>query len=536
MLTKSHALDCVIVGHNDMSLRRVEEFMRKTQHQSAAYRDFQANSVRFRGERITYMDLLNETLKVVSGKDHDLHICKLPHLGSCCLISFLKNRNLNVELVNFFNREKDRFADLLAESPNAVAITTTLYVDNGPIIEIVDFIRQHNPDTKIVVGGPHINNVLSCQDAETQDFILNEIGADIYVNDSQGELTLSELLHTLRDHDTRDLSSIPNLVYADHDRNFRRTAKRPENNDINETVDWRYFDKQLYSSTVQIRTARSCAFKCSFCRYPALAGQLSLANLETIENNLRFLDAVNVRNIVFIDDTFNVPLPRFKNLCRMMIRNRFSFDWYSFFRCSNSDIEAFDLMRESGCRGVFLGIESADPQILKNMNKFADVDKYREGIRQLREREIVTFASIIVGFPGETRQSVERTIDFLEEAAPTFYRAETYYHYTNVPIHDQAAHYGIKGAGYSWRHNTMNWQEASQTVEEMYRTIRGPIVLPGYMFDFWSIPYLTGQGFSIDQIKGFTKIAQELLLDSFGEASPNASPHEERLLSLFRAS
>src|SRR5580692_8915848 len=77
---------------------------------------------------------------------------------------------------------------------------------------------------------------------------------------------------------------------------------------------------------------------------------------------------------VFVDDTFNVPLPRFKKLLRMMIDKAWGFEWISFFRCSNADEEAFDLMARSGCIGVFLGIESGDQTILEYMDKHAKVE------------------------------------------------------------------------------------------------------------------------------------------------------------------
>ena len=88
----------------------------------------------------------------------------------------------------------------------------------------------------------------------------------------------------------------------------------------------------------------------------------------------------NIQNVVFIDDTFNVPLPRFKDICRLMIRKNYRFNWFSYFRCSNSDEEAIDLMARSGCKGVFLGIESGSPHILQAMNKAATIEKYADGI------------------------------------------------------------------------------------------------------------------------------------------------------------
>src|SRR5205085_10332281 len=184
-----------------------------------------------------------------------------------------------------------------------------------------------------------------------------------------------------------------------------------EDNDMDEnSVDWSRFEREFYTPGVQIRTARSCAFSCSFCKYPAMAGRLNLTSLPVVERELRMLNDAGVKHLVFIDDTFNVPLPRFKDLCRLMIDNKFDFEWYSFFRCSNSDDQAFDLMYKSRCKGVFLGIESGDPTVLVNMNKFAKVDRYKYGIRMLKERGITTFASIIVGFPGESEETVKNTL------------------------------------------------------------------------------------------------------------------------------
>jgi anaerobic magnesium-protoporphyrin IX monomethyl ester cyclase len=415
-----------------------------------------------------------------------------------------------------------------------VAIMTTLYVETDPVIEIVQFIRRHNPEVKIIIGGPHIFNLFANLENMALDFIFKSIGADFYICDSQGEHTLSLILGELRGDGKHDFSNIPNLTYTFDHAEFHQTNRVIENNDLSESsADWSYFDPPYYTPTAQLRTARSCAFSCSFCKYPLMAGPLNLMSVERIGHELDYLNEAGVKNIVFIDDTFNVPLSRFKDICRLIIRKGYSFDWYSFFRCSNSDDEAFDLMAMSRCKGVFLGIESGDEQILKGMNKFANIEKYKQGIRKLKERGIITFASVIVGFPGETEESFKNTMEFLEDTRPDFYRAELYFHYSDVPIHKQADIYGIRGAGYSWKHNTMDWRRAVELVQTMYQTVRGPTVFPAYMFDFWSIPYLRGKGLSIDQITGFTRIAQEILVNSLGESVPDISRQENQLLNLF---
>src|SRR5262249_29597169 len=151
---------------------------------------------------------------------------------------------------------------------------------------------------------------------------------------------------------------------------------------------------------------------------------------------------------------FNVPLPRFKDLLRMMVRNDFDFQWYSYFRCSNADDETFDLLAKSGCAGVFLGLESGDQTLLKNMNKFATLERYRVGIRELKARGIPPSVSLIVASPGDTPQSVKTTTNFMTEPAPVFSRVELYSHRRSLPSHKDAEKYGIVGEDLSWTHNT----------------------------------------------------------------------------------
>jgi p-methyltransferase len=260
-----------------------------------------------------------------------------------------------------------------------------------------------------------------------------------------------------------------------------------------------------------MRTARSCAFECAFCRFPVVAGALNLTDLSVVEKEMRQLHESGVRNLIVIDDTFNVPFPRFKKLLRMMIENRFEFNWFSYFRCSNSDDEGFDLMAQSGCKGTFLGIESGDQRILENMNKHASVEKYRNGIRQLTQRGILSFASFVVGFPGETRESVAETIQFIEDSEPTYFFPELYYHAENLPIQERATEFGLRSAGYSWRHDTMDWRQAADAVDEMILNVTSSTLLPPYMFSFWALPYLMGHGLSLEQIEKFAIAAAPLV-------------------------
>jgi p-methyltransferase len=364
--------------------------------------------------------------------------------------------------------------------------------------------------------------------------MLSEMGADIYVFDSQGELTLSRICAELR-NSRPDLSTVPNLIYTSDNQTFERTPREIENNDMDEgSIDWSHFSNDLLVPSVQLRTARSCAYKCAFCRYPVLAGDLNLMSLEAVERELTYLKEIGVTHLLFIDDTFNIPKNRFKDLCRMMIDRKFDFKWFSYFRCANADDEVFDLAARSGCTGVFLGIESGDNQMLKEMHKTATVDKYIYGLKKLREHGIFSYASFIVGFPGETEESAENTLAFIDDARPTFYCLESYFHDKKVPIAARAEEFGLTGSSYAWKHDTMDWRRASELVSEGYHRISGSIPVPLYCFDLWTIGYLMGQGLSRDTIERFLRLGAEMLLNGMQTELPPTEHYERRLIDALR--
>jgi p-methyltransferase len=508
-------LDCVVIGYNEVPFARYERFLRNYGENSEAYRDLKFSFVELGKQKLDYVGLMNHVSSQARGTngnapEETYKSGDIPNLAAAYLTTFLRRQGFQTQFINLFQYEKQRLIDFLAAEPLVVAITTTFYVVNLPVNEMVEFIRQHNSRVKIVVGGPLISNHQRNHRNEEFQTALEDIGADIYVIEGQGELTLSRVVNCLKNGD--DLSSVPNLAYFENG-SLKRTKTCAENNSLDDNViDWVGFPEQDLGPTIQTRTARSCAFKCSFCNYPTRAGALTLASLETIEKELDSMQRLgNVTNAVFIDDTFNVPFPRFKEICRMMIRKKYNLNWFSYFRCSNSDEEAIDLMAQSGCKGVFLGVESGSPTILTNMNKSATVEKYEKGIEWLRQYGILTFASMITGFPGETEATVQESIDFIRATKPDYYRSQMWYCEPGTPIQNRREEFKIQGEGFLWSHSTMDSLEAMDHIDRMFLTVKESIWLPQWSFDFWIIPYLLGKGLSLAEFKEFMTEAHNLL-------------------------
>jgi p-methyltransferase len=193
-------------------------------------------------------------------------------------------------------------------------------------------------------------------------------------------------------------------------------------------------------------------------------------------------------------------------------------------------------MGRSGCQGVFLGIESGDQRILDNMNKQARIEAYREGMKRLHDLGILTYTSFIVGFPGETQETLENTIKFIDETRPDYYQVHVYYHSKSVPLQEQAARFGLQGSDYSWTHNTMNWQGACDAADLVRRRITHSIVGTSYLSTFWMIGYLLGKGVAMENIREFMALCAPLLIHNAESwATPAAeSPLAPELLEVGR--
>jgi anaerobic magnesium-protoporphyrin IX monomethyl ester cyclase len=135
----------------------------------------------------------------------------------------------------------------------------------------------------------------------------------------------------------------------------------------------------------------------------------------------------------------------------------------------------------------------------------ASVEKYLEGNAFLKEYEIVSHGSYIIGFPGETYQTVKDTINFIEKSGIDFYRAQLWYCEPITPIWRQREKYKISGSQYEWSYETMDSNMACDLIDEAFLTVKQPIWIPQYNFEFDSIFHLLHRGLSMDQVKSFLR-------------------------------
>ncbi len=396
----------------------------------------------------------------------------------------------------------DGWGALRDYAPRVAALSTTFVLSPQQFRLAAKLLRQALPDAFIVAGGHHVSTTLMRMNADERRDYLFDSGLDALVNDMQGEAALAALCAALRDG--RPLDGVANLLWRGADGAVRENARAPEDNAV---ADLRPdFAGVAPGGVVHVRTARSCSFKCAFCTYPAVAGELALCDVPDAMSWLRRARERGVSTVVFTDDTFNVPAERFEALLDAMIAEGPGFRWFSFLRCQYLEERTVEKMRRAGCAGVFLGIESGSDRILKNMKKGAVARFYRDGVRWLKNNGVPTFGAFIVGFPGETEDTVRETRRFVEDSGLDYYFLQTFYYLHNAPIFRNAERYGLTGEGAIWFHRTMDWKQASAHVARCFDEIEGPVhVHPD--FNMWEYVYLTSRGVSDE---GFRRHREEI--------------------------
>jgi len=519
--------DCLIIGSNMVPIQEHADTVQSLDGNGGAWRDLRLAFVEHQGRRYTPLDLMNLFHDEAASGEATFHNLDFLWPTVTYLCSFLHRRGFKVDWINLFQQELDSLKQKLSSGQvRSVAITSTLYVSPQPLIEIIRFVRSHS-NAHIIVGGPYIAGQADLLTDDEFNNLLLYLGANTYVISSEGEQALAKVLTALRAGES--FHNIANLAFVTQQGSqaaVTKTAIEIESNPLEkETINYQLFPKQSIGQFISLRTAKSCPYACAFCGFPKRAGRYKTLAPELVEKELDALAQIGgITTLTFLDDTFNVPKKRFKEILQMMIRRDYGFRWNSFYRSDQGDHETIELMREAGCEGVFLGIESGSDIMLKKMEKTARRQHFVDAIPKLQSLGISVHASLIVGFPGETDTTLRETQALIEETQPDYFRAQLWYCDPLTPIWEKRHEVGIQGSGFSWRHHTMDSEIASDWVDRLFFTTKNSTWLPQHGFEQWSLFYLQRRGFSHQQIIDYVTLFNAVVKSQMSDKTLKSIP------------
>lgn len=449
----------------------------------------------------------------------------IPLLGGLYLYQHLKREGHDVALIKHAQLEWDEFQNYLKQKPKVIAISTTLLLHPLDIGTVVRMCREVSPDSFIILGGATTWTAYLARPQDEKQFGMYL--ADAVMLDSKGAKSLSMLVDRIKKGKSYD--DVPNLLLFDpknRSKILMRTPARAESFDFHtDAMDWDQVDDRYLGNITWLQTQVSCPFSCNFCSYPVVQGEVKKSDLASVTQALKKLHDRGVRVLLFVDDTFNVPQARFIEFLKVL--KQFQFTWVAYIRCQFLDEAQVKLMKESGCGGAYLGIESADAGVLKNMNKAVKPEDYVRGLKLLKDHGITTYGSFLVGFPGETEASIEKTTRFIQDGGLDYYNIKCFYYDHSTPIHQQAAQYDLKGSFFHWQHKTMNAEKAFNAIETIIKETR-TVFIPQHSGEIWELGYFLSLGIKEDHIKELYRTFTEMMKQEF--AGVRRSPEEERRL------
>ena len=189
---------------------------------------------------------------------------------------------------------------------------------------------------------------------------------------------------------------------------------------------------------VAFYTSRGCPALCTFCLWPqTLSGhQWRVRSSDNVAREVRQALSLfpQAKEFFFDDDTFNIRKDRVLELCQRF--KPLKVRWSCTARV-HSDYETLKAMADAGARLLIVGFESGDDQILKNIKKGATVETARAFAKNCKKVGIRVHGDFIVGLPGETRETIERTIDFAKELDSETIQVSIAHAYPGTELHEQ---------------------------------------------------------------------------------------------------
>ncbi|MBF0525904.1 MAG: radical SAM protein [Deltaproteobacteria bacterium] len=488
---------------------------------------------------INYIRNGNQPVTITAeNADRFLTLGRTMTVNGVFLLNYLARYGFPARLIQNYVLEKAGLDAALADNPLAVAISST-FASMDEIKSMAGHIKAVNPGVKVVVGGSLVKKVMD-KGAGLKPQTLDYLGkfwpdVDVFIVESQGERTLVKVIDALK-HD-RDLAEVPNLALFDHRGQITFTPREAEPIDMDQGVIlWDQLPLAHLPASLPVNTSRGCMYNCRFCTYRQLIPGVNYKSLEALGEELKSIKRLGfVRHVRFTDDNFTANRARLFDVCRLIKELDAGFTWSTFARVDALTPETAGAMAEAGCEFLELGIESASNDILKYMHKHITVEQTYQALSLLNQVGIMASGAFIVGFPGETKETLRQTCELINSSGLTFYRLNFFTYTSGMLLHQERQEFDITGLGMAWRHKTMDAATASACYPELYQSITNSLT-DGFSSTWETFKLLRGEGFSKAQIIKMFGLMNALnrtrLTD--GEDSGRFRNHRDEVIASFQ--
>jgi len=339
-----------------------------------------------------------------------------PPMGLALIAAVLENARYQVSVVdaNILGLKPEEVLPLVNDAD--VVGLTTMTPTIGAAIGIAHHLKRANPRLTIILGGCHATLL-------PEETLANAPEIDIIVA-GEGDKTIIQLLQAIEER--QPFEGVSGIA-------FRRDGRVVVNQATAETVEldslpflayhllpWQKYRPHPPHGRARpfgaIITSRGCPYHCSYCSKPIFGSKFRAQSPERVVSEIiHHVRTFGFREIAFYDDVFTLNKKRAYAIADEIIRARLKIDWTCETRVNLVDKDLLQHLKLAGCYAIAYGIESASPDILSRLHKDISLEQVEETVTITREAGLQTIGYFMLGSPGETTETIKKTIDFAKK-------------------------------------------------------------------------------------------------------------------------
>ena len=403
--------------------------------------------------------------------------------------------------------------ELSKRKPNIVGITSITLTYNSAL-KIAKIAKEVHPNCVTVLGGPHVTfwdeNALS--ECPSADIVVRQ----------EGEYTLLELVQKLEAG--KPIDDVLGTTCRKHGKIIKNPV-RPLIENLDELPFparhlWPLEELRKMEDIFYLTTSRGCTAWCDFCAAVRMFGRrYRMRSPESIVDELEYLNKTfNATKFTFCDDAFTIDQPRIEELCKEIKARNLKIVWNCGTRVDKVTKELLITMKDAGCVSVWFGVESGSQEVLDVMHKGISTSQTITAIGWVRELGLTPVPNVLLGYPGETKESAWQTIKFVQKVSPdnlAFYNIAT--PLPGTPMYDLVKENGWLKIDDFDRYDcktpifetpTMSMKELEEISEKAFRSF---YLRPSYVLRMWRKGWMYGISATRTFLRYFIKTTKSKL-------------------------
>ncbi len=267
----------------------------------------------------------------------------------------------------------------------------------------------------------------------------------------------------------KELRDVKGIIYKEKGRVRENTNRDPLDVNSLPFPAWDLVNLENYrmpiigESYVLLATGRGCPYDCTFCVSTSYYGKrFRCREVDSVIREIHYDRSMGIRNFFFFVETFTLNKKFVLELCDRIIDEKLDIRWVCNSRVDTVSLEVLEKMKEAGCWLISFGIESSSQKILDNVKKGIRPEQSERAVKMAHQAGIATIGHFIFGLPGETEDSIEKTIKFARGIPLNF--AEFY---LATPFPGSELFNEIESRDY----NEINWDEVGYSHQNLCKGI-----------------------------------------------------------------